>query len=73
MLKLIETAKVLAAHNSDERLWITTDQELDELDVVGALERRPQRGLELLVFGVHSPAGAVRVSVRSGAVCLSLV
>jgi len=54
------TAKVLAAHNSDEPLWIATDQELDELDVVGALDRRPQRGLELV--GV----GAASVSVRSG-------
>ena len=38
-----ETSKNRATHDSYERLWICTDQGLDELDVVGALERRPQR------------------------------
>jgi len=41
---LEEVRETFAAHSSDESLWIGTDQELDELDVVGALERRPQRG-----------------------------
>jgi len=59
---LEEPWKIRASHNSDERLRIATDQELDELDVVGALERRPQRGLELA--GGHLPAAA-RVRVRS--------
>jgi len=42
------------------------------------LDQRKRRSVyeqlrELLLFGVHSPAGAAMVSVRSGAVCLSLV
>jgi len=44
-----------AANNRDERLWMATDQELDDLDVVVVLERLPQRGLAV---GVHEAQNA---------------
>ena len=98
----------------EERLWITTDDQLDDVGVVVVLDRPVQGALALsvrdaeegrvrldlavglvashggaqgvplvLLVDVHSPAGAARVSVRSGegereewscgGVCLSLV
>ena len=67
-----EPPKISAAHNSDERLWIATDQEFDELDIVWTLERRSQRGLKLVSVHVLGERRGWAWGVER-AVCLSLV
>ena len=56
----------LPANNRDERMWMATDHELDDLGVVVVHERQPQRRLAVGVRETQNVRSRQRIDQRQG-------